>query len=509
MSSLPQPLFDSAPSQLRLAIYLRVSTLEQTYGFSLDAQERLCRAWAANHNAEIVRVYKDAGLSGFRGKRTEFAQLMFDASKDRFDAVVVHRWDRFGRDKDEVLVNKFMLRKKWFVRIFSVTEPSADDEDSIRGEIIESTLEYLNHWYSHNLSQEVMKGNQEKHQQGYHLGVAPFGYKKVGRELEVDAEEAARVRYAFSMYASENYTYRDVAFFLNDMKFVTKKGHQFSQNAIIDMLSNPVYVGKVRYRPTTYNPDGSRRFDVPFNVLDGRHTPIISEEMFSRISVLQKRYQTVPRTRRSNDTHLLQGLTYCEHCLDNPPENPLPAWGRMSHRTHPRHGIRYIHCTASYRGAVRCSQGSIDASIIEANLMRILGKLSVNEQWVNELTPHVARKLEAVSADQITTELKAFKKKIETEFKIEDILNLAARFEKRFSAENVLNSSSLRITKSELPAKAQKLLKELPTYFELHGHNREKLQWLLQLIVEGVYLRNKQITRIRFCGGYELTNPLR
>ena len=48
--------------------YVRVSTEEQTNGVSLEAQEAKIRAWCTLHDAELVAIYRDEGISGYKGR---------------------------------------------------------------------------------------------------------------------------------------------------------------------------------------------------------------------------------------------------------------------------------------------------------------------------------------------------------------------------------------------------------------------------------------------------------
>lgn len=48
---------------MRVAIYIRVSTLDQAReGYSLAAQRAALEHWATDRRHEIVRVYEDAGI---------------------------------------------------------------------------------------------------------------------------------------------------------------------------------------------------------------------------------------------------------------------------------------------------------------------------------------------------------------------------------------------------------------------------------------------------------------
>jgi DNA invertase Pin-like site-specific DNA recombinase len=76
-------------------LYLRVSTIDQTTA----NQERELREVASRMGCEIVRVYKDHGISGAKGRdrRPEFDRLLRDAAQRKFDMVMAWSVDRLGR----------------------------------------------------------------------------------------------------------------------------------------------------------------------------------------------------------------------------------------------------------------------------------------------------------------------------------------------------------------------------------------------------------------------------
>jgi DNA invertase Pin-like site-specific DNA recombinase len=80
---------------MRAALYLRVSTTEQT----TENQERELRIVAERMGHEIVEVYQDLGFSGSKGrdKRPAFDRLHHDANLRRFDLVMAWSVDRLGR----------------------------------------------------------------------------------------------------------------------------------------------------------------------------------------------------------------------------------------------------------------------------------------------------------------------------------------------------------------------------------------------------------------------------
>ena len=85
----------------RAVLYLRVSTIDQTTA----NQERELRDIAGRSGLEIVKVYKDHGISGAKGrdKRPAFDALCRDASKRQFDVVMAWSVDRLGRSLQDLV----------------------------------------------------------------------------------------------------------------------------------------------------------------------------------------------------------------------------------------------------------------------------------------------------------------------------------------------------------------------------------------------------------------------
>ena len=85
----------------RAVLYLRVSTIDQTTA----NQERELREVAKRMGCEIVRVYKDHGISGAKGRdrRPEFDRLLRDAAQRKFDVVMAWSVDRLGRSLQDLV----------------------------------------------------------------------------------------------------------------------------------------------------------------------------------------------------------------------------------------------------------------------------------------------------------------------------------------------------------------------------------------------------------------------
>lgn len=133
---------------------------------------------------------------------------------------------------------------------------------------------------------------------GEALGRPPYGYRIVGRRLEVEPSEAAVVREVFRACLEEGEGVRRIAGRLNDAGLRTRRGSPWSMVAVRDMLRNPVYTG-------TY-----RRLGV---VVPRAHEAIVDRARFDRVQRLLAERRTSP-ARQQRRSYLLTGLARCGHC---------------------------------------------------------------------------------------------------------------------------------------------------------------------------------------------------
>ena len=124
---------------MRYAGYVRISSEEQVGNFSVDAQRRAIEAWVAAKGGQLVKVYVDEAQSGRTADRPEFNRMRHDARSRKFDALVLHKFDRFSRNRTDALAIKSLLRRDYGVKVFSVMEPSEDSDGPI-GALIEGIM---------------------------------------------------------------------------------------------------------------------------------------------------------------------------------------------------------------------------------------------------------------------------------------------------------------------------------------------------------------------------------
>ena len=150
----------------RAAGYIRVSSEEQTENYSLPAQERAIRLYCEAHGWELVALYADEGKSAWSddaGSRPQFAAMLADAEAGAFDAVIVHKLDRFARS---VIVALETLQRLEARRVGFVSIAEQMDFTTPIGKVILTTLAAFAEYYSANLSAETRKGKAERKRQG-------------------------------------------------------------------------------------------------------------------------------------------------------------------------------------------------------------------------------------------------------------------------------------------------------------------------------------------------------
>ena len=84
--------------KIRVACYARYSTSMQREE-SISAQLRAMKQFCADNNWKIVMIYADQAYSATTDKRPQFQQMISDSEKRTFDIVLVHKLDRFARNR--------------------------------------------------------------------------------------------------------------------------------------------------------------------------------------------------------------------------------------------------------------------------------------------------------------------------------------------------------------------------------------------------------------------------
>ncbi|MGW4165603.1 recombinase family protein [Streptomyces chartreusis] len=162
---------------IRVAIYLRVSTMQQLEGYGLKVQEDQCRDWLAyalrGQKHVVVDVYVDGGVSGKLANRDDLDRLTADIMGGKLDLVVFGKLDRIGRTM------KNIHRWVYDVTDYGVRVATADgriDSDDEMFGIQLSLLAYMAEVEHALILERTMGGRMQKAAAGgWPLGEPPFG----------------------------------------------------------------------------------------------------------------------------------------------------------------------------------------------------------------------------------------------------------------------------------------------------------------------------------------------
>lgn len=179
---------------MRVAAYLRVSTIEQADGYSLMAQRQAIEAYCRTRGWSDITWFEDAGKSGHAddvSRRPAFARLLQDAEAGNFGVVVVHKLDRWARS---VVVALQTLKQLERHNVAWVSLGENLDFTGPFGRAMLGILAVFAQLYSDNLSAEVRKGLGEKKRQGLHVGGIPYGARRVAGRLVPDPTTAPILR---------------------------------------------------------------------------------------------------------------------------------------------------------------------------------------------------------------------------------------------------------------------------------------------------------------------------
>lgn len=364
-------------------IYCRVSTAEQTEGFSLSLQERLCKEYCRNHGYEVHGVFVDEGKSARTLDRPEFLKAIAFCHNKResIGYFIVYRLDRFSRSQVDHYTIKASLRKIG-VRLVSATqEVNEEQPESI---LIEGIAAAVGEYESRIIGLRAKMGMEEARRNGRLSNIAPIGYlntrvKGIGNTVIPDERMAPYVQEAFSLYASGGFDKYEIVQMLNSKGYISPRGKQLSQQQLKKILSNRTYTGHVRINKT----EGWTK---------GMFPPLITEDLFNLVQervLKEKTPQSKPYSKK-RELFPLRGFLLCGKC-----NNPLTA-SLSRGKSGKRYG--YYRCFKK-----SCSGVNVRKEHLEEEFISFLDTLSPSKSFLG--AAHKADSLRKVNSANTLIEL--------------------------------------------------------------------------------------------------------
>lgn len=367
----------SSSPRLRCAVYTRKSTeegLDQEFN-SLDAQREACVAFIASQVGLgwklVTDHYDDGGISGGTMERPALQRLLQDIRDRRVDVVVVYKIDRLTRSLMDFskIVEIFDAQQVSFV---SVTQQfnTTTSMGRLTLNVLLSFAQFEREVTAERIRDKIAASKKKGMWMG---GVVPLGYLVRDRKLIIEESEAATVRHLFDRYLALG----SVRALVDEAKSSGLSGRiisgaagsivrkPFGRGNLYHLLSNPIYIGKIRHRDQVY---------------DGEHQPIISTDVFARTqALLAERAPTRSSPDNHADSHLLTGIVFDE------------TGDRLSPSHANKNGRRYRYYVSNRLMQARKNDSDgwrVPAAELEAiianQLNRILSDKAQLAEWIHE-----------------------------------------------------------------------------------------------------------------------------
>jgi DNA invertase Pin-like site-specific DNA recombinase len=309
---------------MRVTFYARVSSDTDEQLNSLDNQVSYYENFIKKNRAwTFVPGYVDEGLSGISTKkRRRFNEMIADAKDGVFDLIITKEISRFARNTlDSLQFTRQLLIYGVGVFFQNDNINTLDEDAELRLTIMSSIAQDE----LRKLSSRVKFGHQQAIKSSVVLGNSRiFGYKKDDKRLVIDESQAPMVRDLFRLYATGEYSMKQLEVLFYEQGYRNYNGNKIAHNTMSGIISNPKYKGyyvgnKVRIVDMFTK---KQKFLPPeewvmFKDETGEIVPaIVSEEVWDRANeVLARRSEDVKsRQGVCNHGNLLTGKLYCAHC---------------------------------------------------------------------------------------------------------------------------------------------------------------------------------------------------
>jgi len=377
------------------ALYSRVSTTEQAEeGYSIEEQERLLRKFCEDNNYTIFKVYSDRGISGKSIKaRPAMKEMLKDSEEKKFDIVITWKINRIARNTLELLQIVDLLEKN---AIAFKSHSENFETETPMGKFSLQMMGAVGELERGTIAQNVKMGMMARAREGRWNGGIVFGYDVVQREnttnkkrkdteLIVNEKEEEVVRTIFTMY-SEGNGYKAITNYINKFGYTTKRGNPFSVGSIKDILTNPIYIGKIRYNVIQNWSEKRRRNKNPNPlIVDGIHKPIIDQELWDKVQSQMESSKGKP-SRIYDGEFPLTGILRCPVCG----AGMVISRSTKARKDGTKHRIEYYCCGAwKNKGTAVCHSNSINVNKANDYVFGKLSELLSNDKLVKEIVKNI------------------------------------------------------------------------------------------------------------------------
>jgi site-specific DNA recombinase len=273
------------PIKVRYVLYARKSSEnEEKQVLSIDSQVKEMLQIAEREGLEVIDVRRESHSAKDSSQRPVFNEIVNDLKAGRFNGILTWAPDRLSRNAGDLGSLVDLMDQKSLVEIRTFGQGfknSPSDKFLLMILCSQAKLE------NDNKSVNVKRGLRTRVEMGLWPGQAPTGYLNENRsdrkgQVMIDKARAPVIKQMFEKVAYESWTGRKIYHWLRfELNFKTKSNHHLSLANIYLILDNHFYYGRFEY------PKGSG------NWYDGKHKPLITQELFMKAQERLKRDQIV------------------------------------------------------------------------------------------------------------------------------------------------------------------------------------------------------------------------
>jgi DNA invertase Pin-like site-specific DNA recombinase len=326
-------------------IYLRKSRTdaeaeERGEGETLARHERALLELARRQSLNVTQIYREIVSGETIAARPVMQKLLTEVERGLWEGVLVMEVERLARGDtidQGIMAQTFKFSETRIVTPMKTYNPNDEfDEEYFEFGLFMSRREYKT------INRRLQRGRLASVKEGkYVASRPPYGYNRVKLEKEKgftlvpESEKAEVVRLIFSLYVTgetaEDGSLRRlgidlIAKKLNQMHINPAHGDYWTKASIRDILINPVYIGKIRWKWRANQKkmiDGKTVVERPRNfgddcvVADGLHPAIVDKTVFDLAQELIAESPPAPIGRRREIVNPFAGLIVCGKCGKN------------------------------------------------------------------------------------------------------------------------------------------------------------------------------------------------
>ena len=480
---------------MNIAAYCRVSTDKEDQLNSLETQKEFFLEYTKRTGDNLIKLYADEGISGTKIKnRKEFQRMLADAEKGLFDMVVVKDISRFARNTVDLLQSVRKLKSLGIETQFL----TANMTSMGNSEFVLTIFGALAQEESANTSKRIKFGKKMNAENGRVPNIV-YGYDKTIGDyfnLSINEEEAKVIRQMYKWYTEEGFGGAKIANMLNERGMKTKRGSNWSQNAVCRILTNEIYTGKIingKQEVADFLTGQRKEKDESEWLVTIRpELRIIDDEIFDRAQeILKGRHDSFKMTHeRQSNKHLFSTLIKCKDC----------GWSfRRTVRQYKNTYIRWVCSGHNGRGVDSCPNA---ITVDEEELIQVLQEyfqdvLSKKKKVIDHVIKEFQRVYKAKDENveyekELTAELNRLRKAREKymDMYTDDLISREELNEKIGGMrkeidrlENELKMVSYNLTKGEqLEAILSSTFKEMEDITDVHEMTNTQLKRLINKI---------------------------